>query len=295
MKRNQIFISYSHIDSDYLSRLRVHLRPFEREGLIDVWADTKINAGQRWKLEIEKALDRSAVAILLISADFLASDFVAENELPPLLHAAQNEGVKILPVILKPCAFIDMEQISEFQSINSPDNPVIALNESDRENIWYQVASFVKEELNNPKQIEAPELLSSIKDIPQQTEKETYSPEDYYGLYSEELRNPESINDFFIYSYHFIDELELMKSAELYLGNFSTYREVIKVLSTKLKSYGWEGDGNIQLMWLPPFIGAGIEDTHGVGVWHVKQSNNGTSFFASPVPLPFNRLLEQSN
>jgi hypothetical protein len=41
---------------------------------------------------------------------------------------------------------------------------------------------------------------------------------------------------------------------------------------------GWEGDGTIQMMWLPPFVGAGVEDAHGVFIWHVKQANNGTSW-----------------
>jgi len=111
-KRTQIFVSYSHADSDHLQRLKIHLRPFERQSLVDVWSDTKINAGQLWKKEIEDALGRAAVAILLVSADFLASDFVATDELPPLLKAAEEEGVKILPVILKPCAFTEIESLS---------------------------------------------------------------------------------------------------------------------------------------------------------------------------------------
>src|SRR5713101_5676457 len=101
--RTQVFVSYSHADSEHLLRLKVHLRPYERKSLIDLWSDTSIRAGQQWKKEVEAALGRAAVAILLVSADFLASDFVAENELPPLLEAAKKDGVKILPVILKPC------------------------------------------------------------------------------------------------------------------------------------------------------------------------------------------------
>ena len=85
MKRSQVFVSYSHADAEHLQRLRVHLRPFERAGLVDVWADTRLRPGQRWRQEIELALERAAVSILLVSADFLASDFVADNELPPLL------------------------------------------------------------------------------------------------------------------------------------------------------------------------------------------------------------------
>jgi hypothetical protein len=70
---------------------------------------------------------------------------------------------------------------------------------------------------------------------------------------------------------------------------------MLEAVKQRFASAGWEGDGEIQLMWLPPFVGAGAEDTWGVAVWFVKQDNNGTAFMASPVPLPFSRLLEQQH
>lgn len=72
---NTVFVSYSHEDTLFLNRLKVHMRPFEKKGLIDLWVDTKIKVGEKWRDKINEALDRSAIAILLISADFLASDF----------------------------------------------------------------------------------------------------------------------------------------------------------------------------------------------------------------------------
>ncbi len=92
----RVFISYSHEDKAYLDRLRVHLKPLERENLIDTWDDTQIKAGENWQKVIETALERAAIAILLISPDFLASDFIIDNELPPLLSAAANKGTCIL-------------------------------------------------------------------------------------------------------------------------------------------------------------------------------------------------------
>lgn len=85
--RDQIFISYSHADSDYQLRLRMHLSIFERSGSVKYWSDTQLRTGDQWRNEIENNLEKTAVAILLVSADFLDSDFIRSNELPPLLDA----------------------------------------------------------------------------------------------------------------------------------------------------------------------------------------------------------------
>src|SRR6185295_8151356 len=85
--RTTIFISYSHHDLEWLTRLQVHLAPLEREYGIEVWDDTRIEAGSIWQESISRSLTSARVAVILVSADFLASRFIALNELPPLLSA----------------------------------------------------------------------------------------------------------------------------------------------------------------------------------------------------------------
>src|SRR5687768_10381779 len=111
----RVFVSYSHRDRRWLERLQVHLKPLVRERLIELWDDSQIQAGDRWKDEITRALEAADVAILLVSADFLASDFIANDELPPLLAKAESDGTWILPVIVSPCRFADTESLSRFQ------------------------------------------------------------------------------------------------------------------------------------------------------------------------------------
>jgi len=134
--RPRVFISYSHADSEYLDRLLVHLKPLEREGLLNLWVDTRLRAGDRWKEEIEKALGEATVAVLLLSADFLASDFIVSNELPPILRSAEAEGTRVIPFVLKPCRFSRDSSLKRFQSLNDPLEPLIGLAPGEQE-YWY--------------------------------------------------------------------------------------------------------------------------------------------------------------
>ena len=143
--RKKVFISYSHKDKSYLDRLTVHLKPLEKKGLIETWSDTRISAGDLWKKEIEKALSKTQVAILLVSADFLASDFIVDNELPPLLEVAAKDGATVIPVILKPCRFNREATIAKFQAINSPEEPLSGATEHNSELVYDAIAQRVED------------------------------------------------------------------------------------------------------------------------------------------------------
>jgi len=144
INRNKVFLSYCHTDLQHLKRLQTHFAHYERMGVVEVWDDTKIHPGAIWHQEIKKAISQTKIAVLLISADFLDSRFIIENELPPLLIAAKIEGLIILPVILSACAFKDSE-LAQFQPINSPLKPISSMNRNEKEQIWAEVTKIVSD------------------------------------------------------------------------------------------------------------------------------------------------------
>ena len=141
----KIFVSYSHKDRNLVDRLQVHLRPMERGGLIERWDDRRISPGQKWREEIRVAIENAKVAILVVSADFLASDFIAQNELPPLLKMAADRGTHILPILASPSRFISTPSLSLYQAFNPPTRPMSAMTRTQREALLVSVADRIEQ------------------------------------------------------------------------------------------------------------------------------------------------------
>jgi len=139
-----VFISYSHKDHRQLMRLRAHLAPLEREYGLEVWDDQQIKVGSRWRDEIERALERASVAVLLVSADFLASEFIVTNELPAILSRQHKLGLSVMPLIIKPCRFGKDKALSAFQAVNDPARPVSDLSASKQEAFYAKIAADIE-------------------------------------------------------------------------------------------------------------------------------------------------------
>jgi hypothetical protein len=143
-QRNKVFISYSHQDQSYLKRLQTHLAPYIRGKTIDVWDDTRIKAGGDWLDEIKQTLEETRVAVLLVSVAFRASDFITNNELPPLLEAAENGGAIILSVIVDPCNFEDTP-LYRYQAVNNPRKPLSKMKTAERDEVWVRLVKRIQE------------------------------------------------------------------------------------------------------------------------------------------------------
>lgn len=149
-RRNKIFVAYVQKDHPWLNRIRTHLKEFEDEGFeLDIWDDEQLNTGSKWEREISRAAAEAKIALLLITTDFMAADFITKNELPPLLEAAERDGAVILPLILKPSRFQKNPHISHFKPVNHPDHPMISVPESDQEEILVSLTETIEENIRD--------------------------------------------------------------------------------------------------------------------------------------------------
>ncbi len=144
LSRRELFISYSHHDVRWLEHLRVHLRPLERLYGLQRWDDSRIKAGDKWLQDIEQALSRARVALLLVSPQFLASDFIEREELPPLFDAAQNGGLKILWVPLRPCNWKLHPQIEQYQAVFPPQRTLADMSDVEQDRIMVQITETIQ-------------------------------------------------------------------------------------------------------------------------------------------------------
>jgi hypothetical protein len=98
-----VFISYSHKDDEYRKRLEVHLALLKRQGIIHVWHDRRIGAGKDIHREISENLEAADVVLLLVSSDFLASDYCYDRELARAMVRHREGSARVIPVILRVC------------------------------------------------------------------------------------------------------------------------------------------------------------------------------------------------
>jgi hypothetical protein len=143
--RDKVFISYSHRDTKFLDELLIHLKPLERTGLVEKWSDKEILPGSQWFDEIKSALARTRVALMLVTPAFLASDFIHQFELGPLLKEAEQDGVKILWVPVRMCSFKETP-LKNYQSVLPPDRPIAEMK-AERDRAWVTVCDRIRQAL----------------------------------------------------------------------------------------------------------------------------------------------------
>ena len=138
-----VFISYSHQDQQWLEKIRNWLSPLEQKGLVRIWADSEIAPGQEWQKEIARALAEARTALLLVTQNFLSSQFIQTQELPLLLDAAREKGVSILWIAVAECLY-EESPIQRYQAVNDPKKPLSTLSATELDSALKQIYGKIK-------------------------------------------------------------------------------------------------------------------------------------------------------
>lgn len=141
-RRNYVFISYAHEDDEWRRRLLKNLKPSIMEGKIALWDDSQIQPGMKWFENIREAIEQSSVAVLLVSPDFLDSDFILPTELPLLRAAAEKRGLRILWVAVRPVAI--PAAITDLQALHNPGSALSTLSESEQDQVFVKICNEIQ-------------------------------------------------------------------------------------------------------------------------------------------------------
>src|SRR5215207_6386821 len=126
----EVFISYSHEDEALLKRLERHLNGLKRAGLITLWHGRKIFPGEHWEEEIDKHLSSAQIILLLVSVNFLDSDYCYGVEFKRALERHEMGAAYAIPVILSPCAWSDTP-LKKLHALPTDAKPVTQWTDSD--------------------------------------------------------------------------------------------------------------------------------------------------------------------
>ena len=144
-----VFISYSHKDEAWKDRLRPHLGVLEKEGHIKIWDDRQIQPTAEWYDEIKQVMSHAAVAVCLVSADYLSSEFCTKEEIPDLLERRKHGGLRLFFVLLRPCAWKAVAWLAPLQMLPR-DGAVSREYKDDWDTPFAEVAQLIFDLLKDP-------------------------------------------------------------------------------------------------------------------------------------------------
>ena len=98
----EVFCCYAREDQEMLEQLKKHLTPLQRQGQITIWSDTNLNAGVEWEKELHRHLESADIILLLISPDFMASDYCYSTEMRRAIERHDQGRAHVVPIILRP-------------------------------------------------------------------------------------------------------------------------------------------------------------------------------------------------
>lgn len=158
--REHIFVTYSRTDRKWLQKVQTVLTPIVRRDQFDIWDDSQIVPGSSWYKEIKQAIDRSKIALLLVSAEFLASNFIVKHELP-LIYEAEKEGLTVLWIAISHCLYRHTE-IATYQALNNPGHPLDSLRGARLDHEMVRICEHISKAVQKPSTLRLPPDIEKI-------------------------------------------------------------------------------------------------------------------------------------
>lgn len=140
--RKTVFVSYAHEDRKWADELTTFLAPWIRDKRLSLWDDSQIRPGDDWDAAIRKAIEEASVAVLLVSKDFLASKFIARDELPTLVERMQRGRMRLLWIAIGHSG-VEATPLWKVQAVNDPTRPINSLDRGQREKTFVDIAKKI--------------------------------------------------------------------------------------------------------------------------------------------------------
>jgi hypothetical protein len=143
---HKLFLSYSHKDEELKDKLAIHLAPLRRSGKIAVWQDRQIRPGTEWDVAIKKELAEADIILLLVSPDFIASDYIWMYEIAGAMERHERREATVVPIIVRPCDWHDMP-FAKVQALPRNAKPVTQFANQDE--AWLDIVQGIKRLLHS--------------------------------------------------------------------------------------------------------------------------------------------------
>lgn len=137
----KVFISYSKKDIAYKGELETHLTALRREGLISSWSDCELLPGEDWDIRIKRELQEAHIILLLVSSDYLATDYIWTVELEQALIRHEKGEVDVVPIILRPCMW-ESAPFARLTALPHKGKPISNYREKDE--AWTEICQQLR-------------------------------------------------------------------------------------------------------------------------------------------------------
>lgn len=158
--REHIFVTYSRTDRKWLEKLQTVLTPIVHREQFHIWDDSQIVPGSSWYKEIKQAIDKSKIALLLVSAEFLASNFIVQHELP-MIYEAEKDGLTVLWIAVSHCLYRHTE-IAAYQALNNPGQPLDSMRGARLNHEIVRICELISKAVQRPSGLRLPPDIEKI-------------------------------------------------------------------------------------------------------------------------------------